>query len=224
MHSASARTIRISKQLNNFILKKLADANQNLISLETDQSHITAATAKNSIKPKIGTSFFKNAEDYTEDLKKQGKYSHYKAELSRLKTFREFLKGAEISFPDITVGLLNKFETWLKEPRERKTGKGKMVVRKLSERSVVNHLMTIRSVFSHAIKQNPVLKKHYPFGGDGVSIKSPDTLKIGLTIQEVKRIEELELPALSPMDHARNIWLMSFYFAGVRNGDILLLR
>lgn len=203
-----------STRLNNLILKKLAETNEKLFELETEKTNVSAVAVKNSIKPKASATFFVQAEIYIDQLKQRGKYSQHQAETSRIKAFREFMKGADIAFSDITVSLLEKFALWLKGSRTRK----------LTERSIINHHVTIRAVFSHAIKEHPTLEKYYPFGKKGISIKYPESMKIGLTVEEVKRIEELELEPLSPIDHARNIWLMSFYFAGARNGDILLLR
>ena len=95
---------------------------------------------------------------------------------------------------------------------------------KLSERSAINHLVVIRSVFSQAIKSEIVDRKYYPFGAGKISIKFPDSLKIGLTPEEVNAIETIELPTGSFENHCRNLWLFSFYFAGMRISDVFRIK
>mgnify|MGYP003655219167 CR=1 FL=1 len=53
-------------------------------------------------------------------------------------------------------------------------------------------------------------QKNYPFGKGKIQIRFPETEKIGLTIEEVQKIESLE--NLTKMEgHSRNAWLFSFY-------------
>ena len=87
----------------------------------------------------------------------------------------------------------------------------------------MNHLVVLRSVYAHARKNGVITKEQSPFGENGIKIKFPDSLKIGLTAQEVKQIEDAPLsdPAVI---HARNLWLFSFYFAGMRVSDVLRIR
>lgn len=200
------------QRLNNFILKKLAEANDTLLELQTQKEDVSSRAVKQSLKPKVGFTFAPQAEHYLANLKLQGKYVQYNSELSRVKRFQEFLKGRDMAFSDITVSLLENFRAWLVGTRHP------------SERTIINHLMTVRAVFSQAIKENASLEKYYPFGKKGISLKFPQSLKVGLTVEEVKRMEELELKPGSPIDHARKIWLLSFYFAGMRTSDVLQLR
>lgn len=128
------------------------------------------------------------------------------------------MNGSDISFPDITPGLLERFQHYLK--LNCKVGK---TDKPIGQRTIVNHLVVIRSVFSQAIKQGATEKKYYPFGKDGISIKFPETAKVGLSSEEVKLIEEVELTNKNH-NHARNLWLVSFYFGGMRISDVLRLK
>lgn len=92
-----------------------------------------------------------------------------------------------------------------------------------SQRSVVNALILVRTLYNRAIKMGVVDRKHYPFGAGKIRIKLPETEKIGLSLEQVQAIENLE--NLTPQEeHARNIWLFSFYLAGMRVADILHIR
>jgi integrase len=49
-------------------------------------------------------------------------------------------------------------------------------------------------------------------------------MKIGLIREEIIRIEKLKLKSGTTIWHAKNIWLFSFYFAGIRISDVLKMR
>lgn len=199
-----------SARLNNLLLKKLSEATNTALEAETNKTLVSASSVKQKIKPSAGSTFFAQADAFVERLKEAGKYNQYTSEKPRIKHFREFL-GGDIAFQDITPVMLEKYRAHVINKL------------KLSERSAVNHLVSVRSVFSHAIKDHAIDAKYYPFGKGGVKIKFPDTTKVGLTIEEVKRLEELELDD-PKLNHARNLWLFSFYFAGMRVSDVFRVR
>ncbi len=201
-----------SARINNYLLKKLAEANEKSLELEATREIVSSRAVKENIRPAVGTTFFAQAEAYLSDLKEGGKYNQYTADKPRVKHFREYLKGNDITFADISAGLLERFKGYLKGLGDK------------SQRTIINHLVVIRSVFAYAAKNKVIDKKLSPFGKDGIKIKFPDSIKIGLTPEEVKRIEEAELPAGSFENHARNLWLFSYYFAGMRAGDVLRIK
>ena len=198
--------------LNIFLLKKVTETNNRFLELETRKAHSTSKTIRNKIKSKDLSTFLSQANAYLENLKQAGKYNRFSSDKPRINRFKEFLNGDDILFQDITVPLLNRFQAYLKGTR------------KISDRTVINHLVVIRSVFSQAIKDKIVEQKFYPFGKDKIQIKFPDSTKTSLSIEEVKKLEELQLSRESSLNHARNLWLISFYFAGMRISDIIRLK
>jgi len=200
-----------SQRLNNFIKKKLVEAEDNLIELESKKKDTTAKAIKNTMKPKKEASFFEQAAEYLDNLTRSGKYNRISAEEPRINRFKEFLQNEDIPFSEITVSLLNRYRAYLKGSRT------------IGERTIVNHLVVIRSICNQAIKGNLVDARHYPFGSGKIQIRFPDSAKIGLVPEEIKVLESLELPD-TRMNHARNIWLFSFYFAGMRVSDVFRLK
>ena len=97
------------------------------------------------------------------------------------------------------------------------------VERKNSERSVVNNLVIIRTLFNRAIREGIINQKFYPFGRGKIKIKFPESIKIGLSVEEVKKIEALT-GLTENENHARNVWLFSLYNAGMRVGDLLNIK
>jgi integrase/recombinase XerD len=199
-----------SKRLNNFLIKKLAEANDNTLESETKKSAVSAKSLAENIKPKTKSTLFPQADLYLEHLKQDGKFNRYSADKPRVKHLKEFLKN-DIAFSDITLPMLERFKASLKSGD-----------RKLSERSAVNHLVVVRSIFSQAIKENVCDAKYYPFGKDKIKIKFPDSKKVGLNKEDVANIEAATLSGGA--NHARNLWLLSFYFAGMRVSDVLRLK
>ena len=200
-----------SRRLNNFLIKKLAEAEDKLLELETQKKDTSSKAIKDNLKHKSSSSFFTLADTYIENLRKRGKYNRVVSEEPRVKHFKEFLSDRDIDFQEITVELLSRYKAYLS------------VTRKVGERTIVNHLIIIRTIFNLAIKSNLVDSKHYPFGKDKMPIKFPESVKIGLTPDEVKALECLDLSPTPYLNHARNIWLFSFYFAGMRISDVLKL-
>src|SRR5690606_2194553 len=124
-----------------------------------------------AVRQPVGHTFNAQSDLFLKRLKEAGKYNQYTSEKPRIKHFKEFVRY-DIAFTDITVSLLERFHAHVKNKL------------KLSERSAVNHLVTIRSVFSHAIKEGVVDAKYYPFGKGKVKIKFPESSKVGLNAEE----------------------------------------
>lgn len=201
-----------SVRLNNLIAKKISEANDTLLEVVAENKK---ASVKN-IKTKItleerSNDFFFVSEIHLENLKGRNKFHQIKTEKGRLKVFKQFIKSDEILLEDITPNLLKKFQSHL------------LLTRKISPRTVVNYLILIRTVYNIAITQNFVSQKFYPFGKGKIQIKIPETEKIGLNEEEIRLLENIQLES-SAQRHALNVWLTSFYFAGIRIGDVLQLK
>lgn len=201
-----------SVRLNNLLSKKLGEAEDGLLDLEIQKNDATSHTIKRKIKAPKGTSFFSLAETHLAGLKKQGKRNSYKSDKTRIEAFKAFLGNRDIAFQDITVQLLTKYKVYLKGER------------KIGQHTIFNYLTMIQTIFNQALKASIVEHKYYPFGKDKISLKAPRSLKIGLSPEEVKQVVDMELVPESEQDHARNIWLLAFYFAGMRVSDVLRLK
>jgi integrase/recombinase XerD len=101
-----------SARLNNYLIKKLSEANDKSLELETQKNEVSSFAVKNKIKPATSATFFTQVEVYLENLKTLGKYNQYTADKSRLNNFKTFLEGRNIYFTDITVSLLEKLKIY----------------------------------------------------------------------------------------------------------------
>ena len=200
-----------SVRLNNLLSKKLAEAEDNLIDLEVQKNDVSSAAIKRKIQVPKNEMFFSRAEHHLENLKKQKKYNRYSADKGKISVFRQFLNGGDIPFQSITAQLLNNYKVYLKS-------------KSLATHTIITYLSIIQNIYNQAISDGLVDKKYFPFDNDKLNIKPPRSLKVGLSADEVKIIEALEFPNDSYFNHARNIWLISFYFAGMRVSDVLRLK
>lgn len=198
-----------SGRLNAYIGKRLTEATEKLLELQSAGRDNSARTIRKVVKSGKAVSFFDQAQIHLDNLKNEGKYNRLTTDGPKVNRLREFI-GSDAPFSDIDTELLKRFKAWLKGSRG------------VSERTAVNHLVVVRSIFNQAISSGLVDRKHYPFGKGKIIIKFPDTIKVGLSAEEVHLLENIELTALE--HHARNLWLFSLYTAGMRISDVLRLR
>jgi len=199
-------------RLNNMIAQKLAEANKTLLDLQGAHNDISSKQIKKEIKnPLSRTSFNEVARTYLNGLENDKKYTRFSSDKSRINHFIEFAENDSILFSEIDVAMLKRYMSYLKVKRGN------------SQRSIINSLVVIRTIYNQAISLGVVERKHYPFGRNKIKIKYPETEKIGLNINEVRAIEQLA--ELTPQEiHTRNVWLFSFYLAGIRVADVLKIK
>lgn len=202
-----------SVRLNHMISKKLSEVNDSLLEVEVENQSMSAMGIKSKLlKKQVQKNFFHVAELHLNHLADRGKVHQVNTERGRLNIFKTFLKSDQVLLEDITPSLLQRFQKYL------------VKTRKISGRTVMNYMILIRTVYNLAIREEFVKRKYYPFGKGRISITIPETSKIGLNQEEVIILENLSSKLTPAQNHALNIWLFSFYFAGMRIADVLKLR
>ncbi|MEZ4784812.1 MAG: site-specific integrase [Candidatus Kapaibacterium sp.] len=223
-------------RLNNLLEKKRAEANDIVLEFETQKKQASVNVIKRTIKPEADALFFAQARLHLERLKGAGKYSTWHSRETHIRVLQAFLLGSEsvmdqlnarslakhhyrkpilsgtdVPFSQIDIGIVNRFLYYLRSERN------------LKERTIVAYQETIMAVFRQAVTEGVIDKKYIPFGKDKIRIKIVQTQKLGLSREDVERLETVDLPHPS---HAlvRDMWLISFYFAGMRVSDVLRMR
>ena len=197
--------------INQLILKKLSKVNRGLIDAETDSEYISSKNVKSSVISKKTNDFFEISKNYLNNIEDRKKFHQLDIETKRIAIFIFFLKKEKLFFEELNVELLIKFENYLLNKRN------------LSKRTVVNYMITIRTIFNLAITNTSADVKLYPFGKGKYQIKFPETKKTGLNSTEIIALENVE-GLTQAQDYALSAWLISFYFAGIRISDILQLK
>lgn len=223
-------------RLNNFLEKKRAEASDTLLGFDAQNKNASVNVIKRTIKPAADALFFAQARLHLERLKGAGKFNTWHSRTTHVRVFQAFLLGSEsvkdqlnarslakhdfrkpifsgsdIAFAQIDVAVLKRFLHYLRAERH------------ISERTIVAYQETIMAVFRQAITEGMVDEKYLPFGQGKIKIKVPETQKLGLSREDVERLEAVQLSHPSHQ-HVRDMWLLSFYFAGMRIGDLLQLR
>ncbi|GHA25460.1 tyrosine recombinase [Salinimicrobium marinum] len=246
------RTYPNHKKLNNFLMKKLTEAND--LYFDSKDESITPKQAKQKLKGPGGSkSFFAVAAERIMSKYDRGTFSVAKSELSILYNIEEFLtlksssskndvikaikqrrkdrvskarksqysfmdgidhfkKNKTLKFRDIDQAFIERYKTFCSAYLNQKT------------RTISNQLIFIRTLFNIAIKDGIVASKFYPFAGEKEKIRIGSGNKIGLTTKEVEKIESLQFEPQSSIWHTHNVWLIAFYFAGIRISDVVKLK
>lgn len=202
-----------STRLNNLLLKKLSEAHGTILEADANNHELSTKQLQKKVKGKNKPqSFFDVANARIQNKKKAKVFSVARAEQSIVNNLRKFTKQENLQFTDITTSFINKYKAYCSSELGQK------------KRTITNQLIFIRTLYNLAIKDGIVDQKYYPFAGNNEKLRITPGNKIGLTKKEVGLIEELELQEGTSMWHTRNVWLFSFYFAGIRISDVLELR
>ena len=201
-----------SVRINHLILKKITEVSSIILDADNNDLHLTKKQIKHKVKHQNKSSFNSVAEEHLSDLLKLKKFNQHSGENPRVNHFKNFIENEDISFHNITTSLLKKFMIYLKADKN------------LGDRSVMNCLIVIRTIFNKAINEGLVESKNYPFGPGKIQIKLIESRKVGLNETEIKMIEEADLSSNKSQLNARNIWLTSFYLAGIRISDVINLK
>lgn len=212
------KNIRVKKSnpnadsLNSLLSSKLSEANKALISLQSEKKDASANQIKKEIYSSGNSStFFELTQEHLDELENSEKLNRLSTDRALVGYIEKFHKSKQLSFQEIDERFLKKLMIYLKAKHS------------LVETSVMNVLVLIRLLYNRAIKQKIVSRELYPFGSDKIRIKFPETNKVGLNIDEIKRLESVR--NLTPTEvHTRNVWLYSFNFAGMRVTDVLFTK
>lgn len=203
------------KQFNDYLIKEFDKATKELQNLEID-GKATKEILIQELKSSRNISFTKFAEQRKDYFYQKGSYRNskkYKSLLNKLSLFR----NKEISFKEINLNFITEFESFLFTVKnERKPGFN------LHKNTIAVHFSVFRAIIQEAIKNRYMKPENNPF----MYYKPTEikTQKEKLTIEEIDEINNLNLAENSLLWHCRNYFMFSFYCAGIRAGDLCLLK
>lgn len=202
-----------SVRLNNLIQNFISKIDNYIIEKEASNEPVVFAEIKEKVFNKTNTAntFKEYSLEYLEDLHKEKKYAQFGSSRAQVNKMIAFF-GDYATFSALTINHIKKFKVFLKSDYNQ------------SERSIVNHLIVLRAICNKAIKDGLMNKNDYPFGGEGVVIRIPNSIKVGLNLEEIKLLELTKIKSFTSKWNARNAFLLSFYFAGARISDVLRIK
>ena len=195
------------------ISDKVSAYNSLIMELTAKQQEFTMSSLVQMVENKVAVKTVSEMYDYLiDEFRKSdhlGTMSVYQQSKSSLTKFNRTL---DIPFSDIDCQWLERYEKWLKG-------------RNIKDTTISILFRTLRSVFNRALSMKLIKQDIYPFNDFKVSKFDVRTKKRAVTKEDVKKIMSLDLSGERHyMQLARDIFLFSYFGAGINFSDIALLR
>lgn len=144
-----------------------------------------------------------------EDLKENGQantYLSYKGSLNKIEQFA----GKHISFHEITINWLNRFEHHL-------SASG------ISYSSMGFYFRNLKCILNIARKDGIIKESQYPFGKGKYEVPTGCGRKLALTLKEIKKIITYN-DGTPKTEFYRDLWFFSYLCNGINFRDLLYLQ
>jgi integrase/recombinase XerD len=199
-----------SQRMNNYIAHKIAEAEGVALEMETNSKFVSPKSIKQNIMGISSVSFLRYFERYIESLFKNGKFSTHTKVKNVFSKLKAYLDNNDLMFDELTVTFLKNYETYLSEQSGN------------SVNTIHSNLKVIRKLIYDGIREDLFPYEKNPFLK--MKLKTENTIKVFLTEDEIKKIEDLDLSEKSRLNLSRNLFVFATYAGGLRFSDILRLK
>lgn len=177
---------------------------------DLEQNNSTIHTVKKALSKNPGDiDFFVFANEHITQLHERESYWEWKKVKTAVNKLKSYVGNSSLAFNEIDSTMLEGFKGYL----FNKIGN--------DNNTVIKQLQRIRQITTKALKQGLIDKDPFLLVEP---VKAKKSQKARLSIGQIKSIEALELPLDSWLDLTRDIFLFSFYNAGIRFGDIARMK
>ena len=202
------------EQIERLIAAKTAEYNDLIVEMTAQQREYTVETLVSHFHNQVRCATVVELYDkLIDDMKRGDKLGNagvYKYSRTSLLKFTG--QRLQIPFSDIDAVWLRRYENWL-----RTSGCGDTTISQL--------FRTLRSVFNKAVELQLVKRDYYPFDAYKVSKFDTRTKKRAITKEDVRKVIALDLSQGYPSERlARDIFVFSYFGAGINFADIALLK
>ena len=202
------------EQIERLIAAKTAEYNDLIVEMTAQQREYTVETLVSHFHNQVRCATVVELYDkLIDDMKRGGKLGNagvYKYSRTSLLKFTG--QRLQIPFSDIDAVWLRRYENWL-----RTSGCGDTTISQL--------FRTLRSVFNKAVELQLVKRDYYPFDAYKVSKFDTRTKKRAIAKEDVRKVIALDLSQGYPSERlARDIFVFSYFGAGINFADIALLK
>ena len=202
-----------SQELQLQIDKKISELNRRIKKLEALEIEVTLDNLLETNGRKVNCTIGECLDSTITRLESLGKYasaSKHRSLRSRLSQYRSL----NIRMNEIDLTFLRDFELFL-----RKIGN--------TNNSIATKFAIFKAAYNKALSEGLFIHKSNPFSKYKVGSLWTKTRKRAITKEDVQRLAELEIESenrFSYRDFARDIFLFSYYAAGINFTDIASLR
>lgn len=152
--------------------------------------------------------FSRFMEEIIAQLKLLGKQQTAANYITTCNSFMRFCKSQDIRFDSIDTNLMMGYEAYLK-----RSG--------IAMNTISFYMRIMRAVYNRAVDSGLTEQRH-PFKRVYTGIDK--TVKRAITLNDIKRIKQLDLSSKPTLDFARDMFLFSFYTRGMSFIDMAYLK
>ena len=200
---------------NNRLINKFQDRALKIIGeleLERDDYTLDDIEKKYRIESNpIKNNVFEFWDEIIEEMLLAGRTGNAQVNKDARHIVKLFHNSLKLTFKEVTPAFLQKFEVFL---RSRGGTDGGIGVK----------MRAIRALYNLAIERNLVKEEFYPFKTYKVSKLKGKSPKKALTIEQVKKIVDLDLKKYPSFTNTRNYFVFSFYTRGMNFTDMMKLE
>lgn len=149
--------------------------------------------------------FFRQQIAKKEQMQCIGTKSNYVSAANR---FMEFRHHEDLTFSQMTSEMMEMYQAWLFN-------------RGVGQNTVSFYLRTLRTLYNKAMETG-----HAPANDIFAHVQTANvrTAKRAISVKDIRKIENLDLPTGSSLDKARDLFLLSFYLRGMAFVDMAFLK
>ena len=149
--------------------------------------------------------FFRLQIDKKEQMQCFGTKSNYVSAANR---FMEFRGNEDLTFSQMTSEMMEMYQAWLWN-------------RGVGQNTVAFYLRTLRTLYNKAVEAGQAPPNDIFAHVQTANVR---TAKRAISVKDIRKIENLDLPTGSSLDKARDLFLISFYLRGMAFVDMAFLK
>lgn len=126
-------------------------------------------------------------------------------------SFFSFHQDKGLSFKNLNVGLLERYEAYLRSRNNQDSG-------------IAFRMRSIRAIFNSAIRNGIVKPEYYPFDKYKISKLKGKGLKRALSRDEIKKILDADISERPDLIDAKNYFIFSYFTRGANFVDLMKMK
>ena len=154
------------------------------------------------------TTVFEYMRRQSERMKMLGKVRTSETYLQTLRSFMKFRNDMDLNFSMLDADVVGKYESYMRSNN-------------LCRNTTSFYMRILRCIYNRAVEDG-LTQQTCPFKRVYTGIDK--TSKRAITLEEIKRIKDLDLTEKPDLDYARDMFLFSFYLRGISFIDLAYLR
>lgn len=211
--------MRNSQRINNLISNKFAEAENQMLELETHSKDISSTKIKENIMGKASPDFFEYCTVYFKLIKGKIAGSTYDKADGVIKKMKEYAGTKSVTFEHLTGLWLKEYESFMREDKVNKKGE---TIKGNKTNTIFANMKIIRRIVNEAVKDKVIKFDENPFLH--YKCKWEKTEKTFIIDSEVDAIYNIDIEPEGRIFDTKNAYVLSADAGGLRISDICKLK